>query len=200
MDNHVFGGVRAFCPRRAYKSLASLLLVLSAIVFFFTGPILLAQDAKGPAVMPAPSSGKAIVCIFRTYRFTGSSAHDELYVNGTHLAKLLNSEYAFMEVPPGTVVISGLPKEYYGSVTMSVMAAANEARAKENERARFEAEAGKTYYFKWTSGPAATGIKVEPVDPDKGAKEISKLHLSAPVDDKQEAKPEAKETQKPPAN
>ena len=199
MDNHVFGGVRAFCPRRAYKSLASLLLVLSAIVFFFTGPILLAQDAKGPAVMPAPSSGKAIVCIFRTYRFTGSSAHDELYVNGTHLAKLLNSEYAFMEVPPGTVVISGLPKEYYGSVTMSVMAAANEARAKENERARFEAEAGKTYYFKWTSGTMATMIKVTPVDPEVGAKEIGKLHLSVPPDDKDQAKPETKDTEKPPA-
>ena len=31
-------------------------------------------------------------------------------------AKLLNGEYAFMEVPPGTVVVSGLPKMYYGSL------------------------------------------------------------------------------------
>ena len=200
MSNPVFSGVAAFCPRRACKSLASLVLVFSATAFLFTGPISLAQDSKSPAVLPAPSSGKAIVCIFRTYRFTGSSAHDELYVNGTHLAKLLNSEYEFMEVPPGTVVISGLPKEYYGSVVMSIGAAANEARAKENERARFEAEAGKTYYFKWTSGPMATGIKVEPVDVGKGAKEISKLHLSAPVDDKEEAKPGTKDTDKPPAN
>ena len=45
------------------------------------------------------------------------------------------------------------------------------------------------YYFKWTSGAFATGIAVTPVDPGKGAKEISKLHLSAPVDDKEEAKP-----------
>jgi len=199
MSNPVFSGVAAFCPRRACKSLASLLLVLTAMAFLFTGPISLAQDSKSPAVLPAPSSGKAIVCIYRTYRFTGSSAHDELYVNGTHLAKLLNSEYAFMEVPAGTVVISGLPKEYYGSAIMSIGAAANEARAKENERARFEAEAGKTYYFKWTSGPMATGIKVEPEDPGKGAKEISKLHLSAPVDDKEEAKPGTKDTDKPAA-
>jgi hypothetical protein len=189
MSNPVFRNVAAFCPIGACKSLASLLLVLSVMVFLFTGPISLAQDSNSPAVLPAPSSGKAIICIYRTYRFTGSSAHDELYVNGTHLAKLLNSEYAFMEVPAGTAVISGLPKEYYGSVVMSIGAAANEARAKENERARFEAEAGKTYYFKWTSGPMATGIKVEPVDAGKGAKEISKLHLSAPVDDKEEAKP-----------
>jgi Protein of unknown function (DUF2846) len=200
MSNTVFCGIAAFCPRRACKSLASLLLVLIAMAFLFTGRISLAQDSNSPGVLPAPSSGKAIVCIYRTYRFTGSSAHDELYVNGTHLAKLLNSEYAFMEVPPGTVVISGLPKEYYGSVIMSAAAAANQARQKENERARFEAEAGKTYYFKWTSGPMATGIKVEPVDAGKGAKEISKLHLSAPVDDKEEAKPGTKDTDKPPAN
>ena len=97
-------------------------------------------------------------------------------------------------------MIAGFPKEYYGSAVMSAMAAANQARQKEHERARFEAEAGKTYYFKWTAGVAATGIKVTPEDPDKGAKEISKLHLSKPPDDKEEAKPETKDTDKPPAN
>jgi len=200
MGKNVFRGVAAFCPRGACRSLASLLLAFSALAFLFTGPISVAQDSKTPAVLPAPSSGKAIVCIYRTYRFTGSASHDELYINGTHLAKLLSSEYAFMEVPPGTVVISGLPKEYYGSVIMSAAALANQARQKENERARFEAEAGKTYYFKWTAGAFATGIKVTPEDPEKGANEMSKLHLSKPVDDKEEAKPETKDTDKPPAN
>ena len=98
-------------------------------------------------------------------RFTGSAAHDELYVIDTHLAKLLNGEYAFMEVAPGTVVISRLPKMYYGGIIQSTGAALNEARKKENERAQFEAEAGKTYYFKWTSGAMATGIKVTSEDP-----------------------------------
>ena len=200
MRDNVLNGGTAFCLRGACRSLASLLLAFSAMAFLFTGLISVAQDSKTPAVLPAPSSGKAIVCIYRTYRFTGSSSHDELYVNGIHLAKLLNSEYAFMEVPPGTVVISGLPKEYYGSVIMSVGAAANQARQKENERARFEAEAGKTYYFKWTAGAFATGIKLTTVEPDKGAKEMSKLHLSKPVDDKEEAKPEAKDTDKPAAD
>jgi hypothetical protein len=170
------------------------------MAFLFTGPISVAQDSQTTAGLPAPASGKAIVCIYRTYRFTGSSSHDELYINGIHLAKLLNSEYAFMEVPPGTVVISGLPKEYYGSIVMSAMAAANQARQKEHERARFEAEAGKTYYYKWTAGAAATGIKVTPEDPEKGAKEILKLHLSKPVDDKEDAKPGANDADKPPAN
>ena len=200
MRNTVLHKFVAFCSRGACNSLTSLLLVVSAIALLFAGTISLAQDSNTPGVLPAPSSGKAIVCIFRTYRFTGSSSHDELYINGTHLAKLLNSEYAFMEVAPGTVVISGLPKEYYGSVVMSIGAAANQARQKENERARFEAEAGKTYYYKWTAGPMATGIKVEPVDADKGAKEIRKLHPSAPVNDKEESKPETKDADKPPAN
>jgi hypothetical protein len=38
------------------------------------------------------------------------------------------------------------------------------------------------------------------VDPEVGAKEIRKLHLSKPVEDKEEAKPETKGTDKPPAN
>ena len=196
MSNPAFSSEAAACPIRASKSLGSLLLVLSETALLFAGSICRAQNSDSPAVLPAPSSGKAIVCIYRTYRFTGSSAHDELYVNGTHLAKLLNSEYAFMEVPAGTVVISGLPKEYYGTLIMSAAAAANQARQKENERARFEAEAGKTYYFKWTSGAFATGIKVTPEDPERGSKEISKLHLSKPVDDKEEAKPETKDKDK----
>jgi hypothetical protein len=202
MSNGVCKGVAAFCSGGRSKTLASLLLVFCALAIVFLGPICAAQDSTTPGVLPAPSGGKAIVCIFRTYRFTGSSAHDELYINGVHLAKLLNSEYAFMEVEPGTVVISGLPKEYYGTAIMSIGAAANQARQKENERARFDAEAGKTYYFKWTSGPMATGIKVEAVDAGKGAKEIHKLHLSKPVDDKEkeEAKPETKDNDKPPAN
>jgi len=197
MRNTGFSSVAAFCPGEACSSLASLL-VFSAMAFLLSGPISVAKENSSE--LPAPSSGKAIVCIYRTYRFTGSSSHDELYVNGVHLGKLLNSEYEFMEVAPGTVVISGLPKEYYGSVIMSAAALANQARQKENERARFEAEAGKTYYFKWTAGPFATGIKVEPVDAQFGAKAIRKLHLSKPVDDKEEAKPEAKDADKPPAN
>ena len=200
MRDTTFSGVAVLCFRGACRSLASLLLTFSAMVFLFTGPMSVAQDSKTPAVLPAPSDGKAIVCIYRTYRFTGSASHDELFVNDTHLAKLLNSEYAFIEVPPGTVVIAGLPKMYYGSVTMSIGAALNDARKKENERARFEAEAGKTYYFKWTAGTMATMIKVTPVDPSVGAKEMSKLHLSKPVDDKDAPKPEAKNTDKPATN
>jgi hypothetical protein len=89
---------------------------------------------------------------------------------------------------------------YYGGIIQSAGAALAEARKKENERARFEAEAGKTYYFKWTSGAMATGIKVTPVDLDTGAKEIKKLHLSKPVDDQNPPKPETADTAKPPAN
>ena len=199
MPNTAASGVAAVRLLGAYRSLASLLLAFLAFAFLFTGPLCVAEDSKTPAVLPAPSAGKAIVCIYRVYRFTGSASHDEIFVNDTHLGKLLNSEYEFTEVPPGTVVIAGLPKMYYGSVTMSIGAALNDARKKENERARFEAEAGKTYYFKWTAGTMATMIKVTPEDSGVGAKEISKLHLSKPPEEKDAAKPETKDTETPPS-
>ena len=187
MRNTAFSGAAPFCRRGAYWSLANLLLAFSALALIFTGPIAVAGDSKERAVLPAPSAGKAIVCIYRVSRVTGSQTHDEIYVNGVHLGKLLNGEYEFTEVAQGTAVISGLPKMYYGGVTMSAVAAVNQATHKENERARFEAEAGKTYYFKWTSGAMATGIKVTPEDPSVGAKEMAKLHLSKPPDDKDAA-------------
>jgi len=190
----------ASCLRSTCSSCTRLLLACAAIAFLFTGPLSIAEDSKTPAVLPAPSPGKAIVCIYRVYRFTGSASHDELFVNDTHVGKLLNSEYAFTEVPPGTVVIAGLAKMYYGSITMSVGAALNDARKKENERIRFEAEAGKTYYFKWTAGTMATMIKVTPVDTAQGAREMSKLHLTKPPDDLDAAKPESKDAAKPPSN
>jgi len=177
------------------RVLAILFVTLSALVLLLSCPVRAAEDSKVPVVLPAPSAGKAIVCIYRTYRFTGSAAHDEVFINDTHVGKLLNSEYAFTEVEPGIVIIAGLPKMYYGSAVMSVGAALNQARQRENERARLEAEAGKTYYFKWTSGTMATMIKVTPVDPGVGAKEIRKLHLTKPPDEKEEAKHDDKATE-----
>lgn len=43
-----------------------------------------------------------------------------------------------------------------------------------------------------------TAIHVTPVDPKMGAKEMRSLHLSKPVEDKDEANPEAKEQDKSP--
>jgi hypothetical protein len=195
MCNNAIRGVAFSGLRGAGRSLASLLVAISAMAILATGPLSVAGDKKEPAVLPAPSAGKAIVCIYRLSRFTGSQAHDHISVNGIQLGELLNGEYEFTEVAPGTVVISGLPKMYYGSITMSAVAAANNASRKENERARFEAEAGKTYYFKWTGGPMGSGIKVTPEEPAVGAKEMSKLHPSKPPEDT--AKPEANDSAQP---
>lgn len=196
MHGTAFSGLGACCLRITCSSIAGLALVFGGIAFVFT-PSVVAQESKAEVVLPAPSEGKAMVCVYRTYRFTGSAAHDEIFVNDTHMGKLLNSEYMFTEVSPGTVVIAGLPKMYYGSAIMSAGAALNQARQKENERARFEAEAGKTYYFKWTSGAMATMIKVTPVDPQVGAKDIRKLHLTKPPNDKEEAKQDPKQDEAP---
>jgi hypothetical protein len=191
MHNTAVSGVAPDCrDKRSFKPFATLLLACCALALSCPPPVAAAKDA--PAVLPAPSPGKALICIYRVSRFTGSASHDHLYVNGVFLAKLLNGEYAFMEVSPGTVVITGLPDMYYGGIIQSTGAALSEARKKENERIRFEAEAGKTYYLKWTAEPMGTGIKVTPEDPAVGAKEMSKLHLSKPPEEKDGEKPEAK--------
>lgn len=153
-----------------------------------------AQDTKAataPTPPTAPSAGKALVFIYRVGRFVGSAAHDHLYVNGVYLAYLKNSEYAGMEVDPGTVVVTGSTEMYYaGGVAMSSYAAIRDTTKKENERIKLDVEAGKTYYLKWTSGTMATGIKVTLQDQSVGAKEMSKLHLSKPVEQPDDKKKE----------
>jgi hypothetical protein len=220
MRNSAFTGVAAFCPKGTRGALAGLLVAFSALALLFTAPVSVAQDSKQPAATqstppatspaavepapqnstpvnacasPAPSSGKALVCVYRQSRAVGSAAHDNLFINGVFLAKLLNGEYASMEVAPGHVVVSGVARMYYGpSVIMSSAAAANQTR-KETERFHFDAEAGKTYYLKWTSGMFASGITVTPMDPKTGAKELGKLHPSKNTDPKEVAKDEGKE-------
>ncbi len=150
-----------------------------------------AQETKAAPPPTAPSSGKALVYIYRVGRFTGSAAHDHLYVNGIYLAYLKNDEYAGTEVKPGTVVVTGLPEMYTVDIFTAAGAAVNDATRKMNERIRFEAEAGKTYYLKWTSSTMATGIKVTQIDPAVGAKEMSKLHLSKPVEQPEGKKQES---------
>jgi hypothetical protein len=147
-----------------------------------------AQETKAAPPPSTPSPAKALVYIYRVGRFTGSAAHDHLYVNGVYLAYLKNDEYAGTEVSPGTVVVTGLPEMYTVDIFTAAGAAVNDATKKMNERIRFEAEAGKTYYLKWTSSTMATGIKVTQMAPAVGAKERSKLHLSKRVE-----QPEAKE-------
>jgi len=188
MQNTMSRGVaQSGCDRRASR-IARTSLFAFLLPALFAGAILaLIQDARAAVPATEPSPGKALVYIYRVGRFVGSAAHDHLYVNGKYLAYLKNSEYAGTEVDPGTVVVVGLPEMYYGGIIQSTGAALNDARKKENERIRFEAEAGKTYYLKWTSGAMATGIKVTMMDPATGAKEMGKLHLSKPVE-----QPEAK--------
>jgi hypothetical protein len=134
-----------------------------------------------PPMPLAPSEGKAIVCIYRPGGAVGSAAHDHLYVNGVYLATLLNGEYAWAEVDPGKVVVTGMAKMYYGpSIIMSSAAAVNQTRG-QAERIRIDAEAGKIYYMKWSSGMFATDIKVKLMDPLLGAEQMRKLHPSKPA-------------------
>ena len=194
MHNSAIGGSAGNCRGKlAFHSFAAILLASCALALLATPAIAAAQDSKPAAPPTTPSAGKALVCLYRLSKAVGSAAHDSLFVNGVFLATLLNGEYDCVETPPGTVVVSGTSKMYYGpSVIMSSAAAITDAQKKENERIRFEAEAGKTYYMRWTSGMFATGVKVTPVDEATGAKEMSKLHVSKPPEAKPDEKQEAK--------
>jgi hypothetical protein len=178
--------------KSAFRIPAAFLLACCALFLFCCSVVVVAQDQQpaAPAASPgkemppmpaAPSEGKAIICIYRPGGAVGSAAHDHLYVNGIYLATLLNGEYAWVEVDPGTVVVTGMAKMYYGpSIIMSTAAAVNQTRG-QAERIRVQALEGKIYYMKWSSGMFASGIKVVLVDPGTGAKEMHKLHPSKPA-------------------
>ncbi len=168
--------------RSGFQVLAACLLAFFALAPFGNMIPVSAQDANPAPPPTAPPPGKALVYIYRVGRFTGSASHDHLYVNGLYLAYLKNSEYAGTEVAPGTVVVTGLPEMYTVDIFTAAASAVGDVNKKENERIRFAAEAGKTYYLKWTAGTMGTGIKVTQEDPAIGAKEMSKLHLSKPVE------------------
>jgi hypothetical protein len=194
MGNATLDGFARVCwVKSAFQIFVTILLAFYALVLLGSMTVASAQDAKpaapdqAAAAVPTPppttpSPGKALIYIYRTGRFVGSAAHDHLYVNGVYLAYLKSSEYAGMEVDPGTVVVTGATEMYYaGGVVVSSYAGIKNGTKKENERIRLDVEAGKTYYLKWTSGSMATGIKVVLQDPGIGAKEMSKLHPSKPV-------------------
>jgi len=195
MRNVTLDRVARVCRVKSpFQISATFLLAFCALMLFGSKMAALAQDAKPdapaqdakaaavPTTPPtAPSPGKALIYIYRPGRFVGSAAHDHLFINGVYVAYLLNSEYAWLEVAPGTAVVTGMPEMYYGGIIQSTGAALSEARRKENERIRLDVEAGKTYYLKWTSGTMATGIKVTLEDPGVGAREMNKLHPSKPV-------------------
>jgi hypothetical protein len=185
--------------KSAFRIPAAFLLACCALLLFCCSVVAVAQDqqpaapaaqnqqpaappAKEMPPMPAaPSEGKAIICIYRPGGAVGSAAHDHLYVNGIYLATLLNNEYAWVEVDPGTVVVAGAARMYYGpSIIMSTAAGVNQTRDL-TERLRLQALEGKIYYMKWSSGMFASGIKVVLVDPGTGAKEVHKLHPSKPA-------------------
>ena len=63
--------------RHAFRSTVTILLACCALALFGTQPAA-AEDAKPVAAPTTPSAGKALVCVYRVYRFTGSATHDNL--------------------------------------------------------------------------------------------------------------------------
>ena len=145
MLSTTIGGIAVDCRCKSAFHLSAILLLACCALALSASPSVSAaqapQDSKHASAPTAPSAGKALIIIYRKGGFVGSASHDALSVNGILLATLLNGEYASTEVPPGTAVVSGLPKMYYGGIIQSTGAAVNETTRKENERARFEVEA-----------------------------------------------------------
>ena len=183
--------------KSAFRKPAAFLLACCALVLF-CGSVAAAQDqqpaapagqnqqqtaspAKEMPPMPAaPSEGKAIICIYRPGGAVGSAAHDHLYVNGVYLATLLNGEYAWIEVDPGTVVVTGMAKMYYGpSIIMSTRRGGQPDKRAGREDSSSRPIEGKIYYMKWTSGMFATGIKVVMVDPGRAPRRCASCILQS---------------------
>jgi hypothetical protein len=140
--------------------------------------ILLPSGAVGsekftPAPPPAP--GKALVYVYRQGKMVGAAGYDLIFVNNEYMAGVHNGNYAYREVPPGTLVFSSLSrlKVIPGAILEAeLMKLQKEAK----ELFRMDVEAGKTYYIRiYVTGK---GHKMELVDEERGTKEISKLNLA----------------------
>jgi hypothetical protein len=130
------------------------------------------QDTPGTGQSAAspPSADKARIYVYRAGSMVGAVGYDILFVNDEHLAALHNSNYAQCDIPPGTVVFSGIARVKKTPIAVDLQLITNHKKTA-RERFRMVVEPGKTYYVRWS-----VGGKMKLVDTDKGAKEMSGLH------------------------
>lgn len=121
---------------------------------------------------PPPAAGKALIYVYRIGHIEGAAGYWRIFVNGDFLASLHNSNYASREVPEGTVVFAGVPKQK--RVVTGVVPLSKPQEHKE-EMLRIEVEAGKTYYVEWYMH---RGARLKLVDGATGAEEIKGLNLA----------------------
>ena len=123
-----------------------------------------------------PESGKAVIYVYRLGKLLGAANYWLLYADKAYVGKMLNSNYVRVEAAPGTVVFSQLHQMH--DVTL-LWALGNMVEKDVKEIDRFQVEAGKTYYIRWTLH--MTGPKMELMDQDQGEKEMSSCHPNKEV-------------------
>jgi hypothetical protein len=146
----------------------NLILVCCALAFAASPSAPAAPVPQEPA--PASTSAakpepQALIYIYRQRHTLGAAGHPIIFVNHEYLGELHNSDYAQYKVPSGTVLVGA---------TNAIMGSQVPGEEAVRVRVEIDAEAGKTYYLKWSV--SSSGGKMQLVDAAKGAKEIKGLH------------------------
>ena len=151
-------------PRQ--QSITLFVLFLAAVSLLFTG------CATGPAFTPTANvqGDQALIYVYRPGSVLGAAGEPIIYINGKYLTQMRNSAYAPSTVSPGQVIFSSMSRL---SWALPVYAVITMLEARQQERLRLDAGAGKTYYVR-----CAPSGKLVLVDEAKGAKEIQGLKLS----------------------
>lgn len=163
VGNGVHGGLSVVAPeprrrvaRSSWRTTVPVLLI---------GLLVSACSASGPRYRPvAPSSGEAIINVYRPDRFPGSANVYHLVANGQHIAEVSNGGYCVYRAEPGNVSFSTELRPGVGTILPALL-------MKEQELITVPAEAGETYYVRFD----VMGPSMELVPPAEGAAEIADL-------------------------
>lgn len=130
--------------------------------FFLTGcasvpPASSAFERK--ALSFTPATGTASIYVYRPYNLLAGGSLFNISLDYKEFGNLETNTYLFGNIPPGSHVIRA---EY--------------ADANQSKPVKFEAEAGKLYFFKVT--PGWGGINIEPERENEGRNEVINYSLS----------------------
>ena len=145
--------------------------------------LMLAGCASGPkfTAAPSPTTGKALIYVYRKSSALGVVGYDKVYVNDSFIGAIRSGGYAKCEVPQGTAVFYVTPRVAWSPVALDLALLTN-FQKKQYEKLRIDVDAGKTYYVNLYVAFAGHEMKVK--DQATGAKEIRKLKLANAEEDK----------------
>ncbi len=123
------------------------------------------QEPKPESTSPATPDPYALINVYRLGRMLGALGHPAIFINHEYMGELDNSSYVQYRLGSGTVVVTA---------TFAIIGPDVPGEGSVRARVEIQAEAGKTYYLKWSV--SGGGGKMQLMDAAKGAKEIKGLH------------------------